>query len=135
MRSSTASFGASAVVTTITDGVYFLLTTDAAGVGNWIATAQNNGVATTVDTGVTYVTDGTNIAFQTFQIDYNHDTTTAVFSIDDTQVASIATNIPPSTRKLAGFGCWKQAVGLGGTARTLGYSFDRLLYVGKRVAT
>jgi len=123
-----------AVIANITDGVYFLLTTDAAGAGNWFAVAESNNVQTTVDTGVPAIISGSNVGYQAFKITYDHLTTTAVFEIDGESVATISTNIPPSTRKLAGYGVWKQNLSTG-AARQLLYSLDRVLYVGKRVAT
>lgn len=123
-----------AVIANITDGVYFLLTTDAAGAGNWFAVAESNNVQTTVDTGVPAIISSGSVGFQNFKINYDHPSTTATYFIDDVQVASISTNIPPSTRKLAGFGTWKQNISKGGAARQLLYSFDRLIYVGQTVA-
>ena len=131
---STVNFGnTAATVANITDGVYFLLTTDATGAGNWFATTMNNGATTSVDTKVAAVTDGTNVGFQSFKISYDHPTTTATFFIDDVQVASISTNIPPSTRKVAGWGIWRQNLAPPGARVTSGI-FDRLLFLGDRVA-
>jgi hypothetical protein len=131
---STVNFGiTAATVANITDGVYFLLTTDAAGAGNWFATTMNNGTSTSVDTGVSAIIDGSSVGYQNFQFNYDHATTTVTFTIDDEQVATISTNVPPSTRKVSGFGMWTQNIN-NGLARQLNSSFDRLLYVGDRVA-
>jgi hypothetical protein len=135
MRSS-LNFGNVALpgtVGAITDGVYFLLTTDATGAGNWFATTMNNSVSTSVDTGVGAIISGSSIGYQNFKIGYDHPTTTATFFIDDVQVASISTNVPPSTRKIAGFGKWVQNVETG-VVRQITSSFDRVLYDGDRVA-
>jgi hypothetical protein len=135
---STVNFGAtgaapSGAVSNITDGVYFQITTDGTGAGTWSCVAMNNGTSTTVSTTVTLVNDGTNVGFQNFKINYTHSGTVATFTIDDVQVGTITTNIPPSTRKLAGFGYWVQNVDTG-AVRQLVSSFDRLLYVGGRIA-
>lgn len=131
---STVNFGATAsTVANITDGVYFLLTTDAAGAGNWIATTMNNGATSSQDTGVPAIIDGSSVGYQNFKINYDHATTTATFFIDDDQVATISTNIPPSTRKISGYGIWKQNLTTG-AARQIDCSLDRILYVGDRVA-
>lgn len=136
MRSS-VNFGATGAgngsVENITDGVYFLIATDAAGGGTWSCVAKNNTATTTVATSTTLIISGSSIGFQNFKISYEHATTTATFFIDDEQVAEISTNIPPSTRKIAGFGMWCQNLDTG-VARQLDASFDRLLFVGDRVA-
>lgn len=134
MRSNAQVFGgAGTVVADILHGVYFLLTTDATGVGNWFAVAESNNVQTTVDTGVPVISSGSSFGYQNFKITYDHPTTTATYFIDDVQVAAISTNIPTATQKIAGFGMWKQQLAAGGLRQT-DASFDRLLYVGDRVA-
>lgn len=134
---SATNFGATGAgngcVERITDGVFFKLITDAAGAGNWFAFAINNTTTTSVDTGVPAIIDGSAVGFQLFRITYDHATTTATFFIDEVQVAQISTNIPPSTRKVAGFGVWWQNLNNGGV-RQLDWMFDRLLYIGDRVA-
>lgn len=135
MRSS-INFGNVALpgtVGAITDGVYFLLTTDNAGAGNWFATATSNSVTTSVDTGVSAIISGSSVGYQNLKITYDHTTTTATFTIDDEQVAEISTNIPPATRKLAGYGMWTQNVE-NAVIRQIQSSLDRILYVGARVA-
>lgn len=134
MRSNNQAFtGAGQVVADILHGVYFLLTTDASGVGNWFAVAESNNTQTTVDTGVAAITDGSNFGFQNFKITYDHATTTATYFIDDVQVAEISTNIPTASQRIAGFGVWKQNLTTG-VARQTECALDRILYVGDRVA-
>lgn len=100
MRSST-----NGDVTTITDGVYFLLSTDATGAGNYFLVAQNNGSTTSVDTTVAPRRDASNnVLFDVFRITYDGETVTGY--INGTQVASLDTNVPPASRKLAGYGAW-----------------------------
>lgn len=130
------------IETNITDGVYFSLSTDGSGVGNWQANAENNNSVTTVDTGRAPVQNGSDVEFTTFQIDYDHPTGTATFFIGDSthvdddglvimdQVAQISTNIPPSTRKLGGFGVWVQ----NGVTASRTIALDNVYYKGYRVA-
>lgn len=130
------------IETNLTDGVYFSLSLDGSGVGNWQANAENGGNVTTVDTGRPPVQSGANVEFTTFQIDYDHTTTTATFFIGDSthvdddglvimdQVASISTNIPTSARKLGGYGIWVE----NGAGATRTISLDNVYYKGYRVA-
>lgn len=91
-------------VTTITDGVYFTVTTNGAGAGSYHIIAKNNTSTTDIDTGVSPRTSGTDVLFDIFQITF--DGTTAIFFLNNVNVGSISTNIPPATRKTAGFGAF-----------------------------
>jgi len=127
----------------VTDGVYFYLATDVAGVGNWFARATNNSTTTSVDTGRAPIQTGADVEFQNFRIEYDLASNTATFYIGDStdvdadgnivmaSVASISTNIPDSTRKLGGFG----AILTNGVAAARVMAVDYFAITGKRQYT
>lgn len=130
---STATTSTTAMIDNLSDGVFFRLDTDTNGVGNWFAVAMNNTTETAVDTGVPAVIIGTDVGFQQFEIDYDHTLGVATFLIDNIEVATVGTNIPPSTRKLAGFAPLMQSKDNGGS-RQVNFSVDRYVLIGHRVA-
>lgn len=124
---------------TLTDGIYFYVNVDAAGLGNWRAVCMADGVATEVDLGVqldVFPRAGAFFArFQIFEILY--DGVEAVFGLTTgigtafarTVVAVISTHVPTSF--VCGWGTACDQITPGNT-EPQSWTFDGMNFVGHR---
>lgn len=124
---------------TLTDGIFFFVELNAAGLGNWRATCMADGAMTEVDLGasmdVVPVSGGFQGRFQIFEIQYDGAEatfflTTGVGTADSRVLtATISEHVPESL--VAGWGTGCDQVTPGNT-QPQGWAYDGMIFIGHR---